>query len=78
MKPLIAGIVLSLALSVVPVPRISVNNPTLLYAAAMYKTAIGDTQSALRLMHRADQVQQPAVPEPAKTAQAACDRSTNL
>ena len=77
MKPLIAGLILSFALALVPAPRISVNNPKLLYAAAMYKTAIGDTQSALRLMHRAEQAQQPA-PEQPKTAQAACDRSTNL
>lgn len=78
MKPLIAGLTLSFALALLPAPRITVNNPKLLYAAAMYKTAIGDTQSALRLVHRADQVRRPATPETAKTAQAACDRSTKL
>jgi hypothetical protein len=80
MKTIIAGLILSLAVALVPVPRITVQNPTLLYAAAMYKTAVGDTQSALRLMQRAEQAQQPAAdqPEHPKTAQSVCDRSTNL
>ena len=78
MKTIIAGLILSLALALVPAPRITVQNPQLLFAAAMYKTAVGDIQSALRLMQRAEQAQQPAAAQHPHTAQAACDRSTNL
>lgn len=81
MKPLVAALIFSLAAALVPVPRITLQNPTLLYAAAIYKTALGDTHSALRLVHRAEQAQQPAVLEPSdhtRTAQAAPARSTNL
>jgi hypothetical protein len=60
MKPLIAGLVLSFAITLVGPPRITVQNPKLLYAAAMYKTAVGDTESALRLVQRAEQARQPA------------------
>ena len=58
MKTMIAGIVLSMALALAPAPRITVENPKLLYAAAMYKTAVGDTDSALRLVYRAEQARQ--------------------
>ena len=62
MKAILAGLILSLAFAFAPAPKITVENPTLLYAAAMYKTALGDTDSALRLMHRAEQAQQSAHP----------------
>jgi hypothetical protein len=78
MKTIIAGLILSFALAFVPAPRITVQNPTLLYAAAMYKTAVGDTQSALRLMQRAEQAQQPRAIQHPSTAQATCPRATNL
>jgi hypothetical protein len=55
MKTLITGIVVSLVLALAPAPKITVQNPRLLFAAAMYKTAVGDTDSALRLIHRAEQ-----------------------
>ena len=54
MKTMLAGIMISLALALAPAPRITVQNPKLLFAAAMYKTAVGDTESALRLMQRAE------------------------
>jgi hypothetical protein len=78
MKTIIAGLVVSLALALVPAPKITVQNPQLLFAAAMYKTAVGDTQSALRLVQRAEQAQQPAATPHPHTAQASCDRSTRL
>jgi len=77
-KTMVAGFIVSLAVALVPVPQITVQNPTLLYAAAMYKIALGDTQSALRLMQRAEQVQQPAAIQHPNTAQAVCDRAANL
>jgi hypothetical protein len=58
MKTMIAGIVLSMALALAPAPRITVENPKLLYVAAMYETAVGDTDSALRLVYRAEQARQ--------------------
>jgi hypothetical protein len=58
MKTMIAGIIISLALALAPAPKITVQNPKLLFAAAMYKTAVGDTDSALRLMQRAEQARQ--------------------
>ena len=58
MKTLIGGIIISLAFALAPAPKIIVQNPKLLLAAAMYKTAVGDTDSALRLIHRADQARQ--------------------
>jgi hypothetical protein len=63
MKTIIAGLIISFALALAPAPRITIENPKLLFAAAMYKTAVGDTDSALRLVHRAEQAQQskPAV-----------------
>jgi hypothetical protein len=54
MKTIIAGIIISLALALAPAPKITVQNPKLLFAAAMYKTAVGDTDAALRLIHRAE------------------------
>ena len=61
MKTIIAGIIISLALALAPAPKITVQNPKLLFAAAMYKTAVGDTDSALRLIHRAEQAR-PSTP----------------
>jgi hypothetical protein len=55
MKTIISGIIISLALALAPAPKITVQNPKLLFAAAMYKTAVGDTDSALRLIQRAEQ-----------------------
>jgi hypothetical protein len=78
MKTIIAGLILSLALALVPAPQITVQNPQFLFAAAMYKTAVGDTQSALRLMQRAEQIQQAAAIQHPNTAQAVCDRAPNL
>ena len=78
MKTIIAGLILSLALALAPAPKITVENPTLLYAAAMYKTALGDTDSALRLMHRAEQAQRSVRPAHPNSLQTACDRSCSL
>lgn len=58
MKTIFAGLIISFALALAPAPRITIENPKLLFAAAMYKTAVGDTDSALRLVHRAEQAQQ--------------------
>jgi hypothetical protein len=55
MKTIVGGLIISLALALAPAPRVSVKNPKALYLAAMYKTAVGDTESALRLLHRAEQ-----------------------
>jgi hypothetical protein len=77
MKTIIAGLIISLALALAPAPKITVDNPDLLYAAAMYKTALGDTDSALQLIHRAEQARQSARPD-ANILQAACDRSSLL
>ena len=71
MKTIIAGLIISLAVALAPVPRITVADPNLLYAAAMYETARGNTDSALHLMHRAEQAQQSARaahPDPLQTA----------
>ena len=72
MKSLIAGLVLSMALALLPPPRITVENPKLLFAAAMYKTAIGDTQSALRLVQRAEAARQSRAQSAERTAATAC------
>ncbi len=58
MKTIAAAVVVSLALALLPTPKICLQNPKLLYAVAMYKTAVGDTDSALRLLQRADQRRQ--------------------
>ena len=63
MKTLIAAFLISLAVTLVPPPRITVRTPALLYAAAVYKTAVGDTESALRLVQRAEQVQPRSGPQ---------------
>jgi hypothetical protein len=76
MKTMIAGLVISMAVALIPPPRITVDNPKLLFAAAMYKTAIGDTQSALRLMQRAEQARQSTRTLPRNTLQTASGRST--
>ncbi len=75
MKTMIAGLVISMAVALIPPPRITVDNPKLLFAAAMYKTATGDTQSALRLMQRAGQARQSTGTVPRNTSQTASGRS---
>jgi hypothetical protein len=55
MKTIIGGLIIGLALALAPAPRVAVENPKALYLAAMYKTAVGDTDSALRLLHPAEQ-----------------------
>ena len=75
MKTMIAGLVISMAVALIPPPRITVDNPKLLFAAAMYKTAIADTQSALRLMQRAEQARPSARAVPPAALRTACDRS---
>lgn len=42
------------AAMLLPAPRITVQSPRLLYALAMYKTAIGDTNAAVRLFYQAE------------------------
>jgi len=78
MKTIIAGIIISLALALAPAPKITVQNPKLLFAAAMYKTAVGDTDSALRLIHRAEQARQSTSKVYPAALQTACDRSALL
>lgn len=78
MKTIIAGVIISLVLAPAPAPTISVQNPKLLFAAAMYKTAVGDTHSALRLMQRAEQARQSTRTVHPAALQTACDRSANL
>jgi hypothetical protein len=78
MKTIIAGIIISLALALAPAPNITVQNPKLLFAAAMYKTAVGDNGSALRLMQRAEQARQSTRPVHPPALQTASDRSANL
>ena len=75
MKTIIAGIIISLALALAPAPKITVQNPKLLFAAAMYKTAVGDTDSALRLMQRAEQARQSTSKVHPAALQTAGDRS---
>jgi hypothetical protein len=55
MKAFLAVVLISLTVALLPRPRITVQNPNLLYAAAMYETAVGDTDSALRFVQRAEQ-----------------------
>ena len=78
MKTMIAGLVISLALALLPPPKITVQNPKLLYAVAMYKTAVGDTDSALRLVERAERVQQSAGVGHPVASKIACYRSAIL
>lgn len=78
MKTIIAGVVISLALALAPAPKITVQNPQLLFAAAMYKTAVGDTDSALRLMQRAEQARQSTRRVSPAALQTAGARSANL
>ena len=78
MKTIIAGIIISLAVAMAPAPKITVHNPRLLFAAAMYKTAVGDTDSALRLIHRAEQARPSASADRPAALQTACDRFSSL
>ncbi len=65
MKAIIVFISVALMVSLTPAPRVRVENPKLLYAAAMYKTAIGDTVAAVRLLHRAEKAEHAPHKEPA-------------
>ncbi len=58
MKAIMVFISVALAVSLTPAPRVRIENPKLLYAAAMYKTAIGDTDAAVRFLHRAEKAEQ--------------------
>ena len=78
MKTLVAGLVIALVLALLPPPRITVQNPKLLFAAAMYKTAVGDTESALRLVDRAEKAQQSSRAVRPSPLQAACENATIL
>jgi hypothetical protein len=78
MRTMIAGIIISLALALAPAPKITVQNPKLLFAAAMYKTAVGDTDSALRLIRRAEQARPSSSKVHPAASQTACDRSVLL
>jgi hypothetical protein len=64
MKKVITAIVISMALALVPAPKITVNNAKILYVAAMYKTAVGDTDSAVRLLQRAEQAKDKEAAQP--------------
>ena len=78
MKSFIVGLVITLAVALIPAPSVYISNPKLLYAAAMYKTAIGDPQAALRLVQRAEQP--PSSPRAAafQSLQTACFRCAIL
>ena len=78
MKTIIGGIIISLAVALAPAPKITVQNPKLLFAAAMYKTAVGDSDSALRLIHRAEQAPQSTRKVHPAALQTACYRSALL
>ncbi len=80
MKAIITGLIISMAVALVPPPTITVSNPQLLFAAALYKTAVGDTDSALRLVQRAEQARQSrdAGKSQALKLQTACDRPAPL
>lgn len=78
MKTIIAGTIISLALALAPAPKITVQNSKLLFAAAMYKTAVGDTDSALRLIHRAEQARPTTRTVYPAALQTACVRSVLL
>jgi protein involved in temperature-dependent protein secretion len=60
MKSVITAIVISMVLALAPAPKITVNNAKVLYVAAMYKTAVGDTDAAVRLLRRAEQAKDTA------------------
>ena len=80
MKAIITGLFISMAVALIPPPKITVRNPQILLAAALYKTAVGDTDSALRLVQRAEQARQSAgAAKPhAVKLQTACDRPAPL
>ncbi len=77
MKNIITAIVISLALSLSPAPKITVHNAKVLYVAAMYKTAVGDTDSAVRLLRRAEQAKEAGITQ-SSILQAAVVRSAIL
>jgi len=60
MKSVITAIVISMLLALAPAPKVTVNNAKVLYVAAMYKTAVGDTDAAVRLLRRAEQAKDTA------------------
>ena len=53
----LAAVAVTVAATLLPPPRITVESPRVLYAIAMYKTAVGDTAAALRLVRRAEAAQ---------------------
>ncbi len=61
---LIGGLAVAMATTIVPAPRISTENPKVLYGAAIYKAMIGDAGSALRLLQRSKTAATPEVPNP--------------
>jgi hypothetical protein len=56
----LAAVAVTAAATLLPPPRITVESPRVLYAIAMYKTAIGDTSAALKLVRRAEASQNAA------------------
>lgn len=49
---MIGGLALAMAAAIVPPPQQMLNSPKALYGAAMVKAAVGDADSALRLLQR--------------------------
>ena len=78
MKTITAGIIISLALALTPAPKITVQNPKLLLAAALYKAAVGDNDSALRLIQRAERARQSTRPLPSASWQTVGGRPADL
>lgn len=62
--PILACVTLALTLGAASFepPQITINDPRILYTMALYKSALGETDSALRLMQRAEQSKQKAEP----------------
>lgn len=49
---MIGGLVVAITAAVVPPPQQMLHHPRFLYGAAMVKAAVGDADSALRLLQR--------------------------
>ena len=60
---MIGGLVVAMVAAVVPPPQHLLNSPKVLYGAAIVKAAVGDADSALRLLQRSSE---PA-PTPVRT-----------
>jgi hypothetical protein len=71
---LIGGLVIAMTTTVLPAPKISTDNPKLLYGAAIYKAIVGDAGSALRLLQRSED-QPAAVPAAPSRAASNCTAS---